>query len=198
VVARFDTIRLEQEGPDRVRISGVCGEPAPPTVKVCLNYLGGYRNQMTFVLTGLDIDEKAALVERTLRSALDVDQFDAFEIDLARTDKPDAVTNHEASALLKITVKSHDAKQVDRAFSSPIIEMALASYPGFFCTTPPTEASPFGVYWPTLVPANAPKHAVVLEDGTRIAVPPTGPGQDPVCVDVQPPKMPSIPAGQGG
>ena len=42
-----------------MRISGVRGEPAPPTVKVCLNYLGGYRNQMTFVLTGLDIDEKA-------------------------------------------------------------------------------------------------------------------------------------------
>ena len=48
-------------------------------MKVCLNYLGGYRNQATFVLTGLDIDEKAALVERTLRSALEVDQFDAFE-----------------------------------------------------------------------------------------------------------------------
>ena len=47
--------------------------------------------------------------------------------------------------------------------------MALASYPGFFCTTPPTEANPFGVYWPTLVPADVPKHAVVLEDGTRIA-----------------------------
>ena len=57
-------------------------------------------------------------------------------------------------------------KRVDRAFSSPIIEMALASYPGFFCTTPPTEASPFGVYWPTLVPADVPHHAVVLEDGT--------------------------------
>ena len=61
---------LEQQGTDRVRISGVRGEPAPPTIKVCLNYLGGFRNQVTFVLTGLDIDQKAALVERTLRSAL--------------------------------------------------------------------------------------------------------------------------------
>ena len=30
VVARFDTIRLEQEGADRVRIDGVRGEPSPP------------------------------------------------------------------------------------------------------------------------------------------------------------------------
>ncbi len=99
VVARFDTIRLEQEGPDRVRISGVRGEPAPPTVKVCLNYLGGYRNQMTFVLTGLDIEEKAALVERTLRGGARsaATDFDSLEFDLMRTDKPDAPTNTEAS-----------------------------------------------------------------------------------------------------
>jgi hypothetical protein len=195
VVARFDTIRLEQEGRDRVRISGVRGEHAPPTVKVCLNYLGGYRNQMTFVLTGLDIAEKAALVERTLRSAIDVKGFDAFEIDLARTDKPDAATNQEASALLKVTVKSQDADKAARAFSGPIIEMALTSYPGFFCTTPPSDASPFGVYWPTLVPAETPKHAVVLENASRIAVPPTSAGQDRAVVNVQPPKMPSVPAG---
>jgi hypothetical protein len=195
VLARFDTIRLEQEGPDRVCISGVRGEPAPTTTKVCLNYLGGFRNQMTFVLTGLDVDQKAALVERTLRREMDTSQFEEFHIDLARTDKPDARTNQEASALLKVTVKSQDAKKVDRAFSGPIIEMALASYPGFFATTPPTDASPFGVYWPTLVPADAPKHAVVLEDGSRIAIPPTDSGKQEVRVDVPPVKLPSVPSG---
>src|SRR5580700_7492924 len=194
VVARFDSIQLEQAGPDRVRISGVRGEPAPATVKICLNYLGGYRNQMTFVLTGLDIDEKAALIERTLRRALDVNQLEAFDIDLSHTDKPNALTNHEASAFLKVTVKSQDAQKVDRAFSSAVIEMALANYPGFFCTTPPSDATPFGVYWPTLVPADVPNHAVVLEDGSRIPVPPTQPGPD-VHVDMPRPKLPDIPTG---
>jgi hypothetical protein len=149
---------------------------------------------MTFVLTGLDIDEKAALVERTLRRALDVNQLDVFDIDLARTDKPNALTNHEASAFLKVTVKSQNAQKVDRAFSSAVIEMALASYPGFFCTTPPSDATPFGVYWPTLVPADVPNHAVVLEDGSRIPVPPTQPGPD-VHVDMPRPKLPDIPTG---
>ncbi len=195
VVSRFDTIQLDQEGLNRVRISGVHGEPAPSTVKVCLNYLGGYRNQMTFVLTGLDIPEKAALVERTLRSAMNLSGLDAFDFDLARTDKPNARTNHEASALLKVTVKSQDAKKVDRVFSSAIIEMALANYPGFFCTTPPSEANPFGVYWPTLVPADIPQHAVVLEDGTRIPIPPTNATDCEAWVDVRPPKMPGIPLG---
>ncbi len=194
VVARFDSIHLEQTAPDRVRIAGVRGEPAPATVKVCLNYLGGFRNEMTFVLTGLDIEEKAALVERTLRRALDVDQFDVFHVDLTRTDKPNPGTNQEAAAFLKVVVKSQDARTVDRAFSSAVIEMALASYPGFFCTTPPTEATPFGVYWPTLVPADVPAHAVVLEDGGRIPVPPTPAGPD-VRVDLPRRKLPDVPAG---
>ena len=195
VVARFDTIRLEQAGPDRVRISGVRGEPAPSTVKVCLNYLGGFRNQMAFVLTGLDIEGKAALVERTLRSMVDESKFDALDIDLARTDKPDAATNQEASALLKVTVKSADANRVGRAFSGAITEMALASYPGFFSTTPPTDASPFGVYWPTLVPADVPKHALVLEDGTRVPIAPAAASQSEVRVEAAIPKMPSPPDG---
>ena len=66
VVARFDTVAVDQEGPDRVRISGSRGLPAPDDVKVCLNLFGGWRNSMTFVLTGLDIEEKAALTLRSL------------------------------------------------------------------------------------------------------------------------------------
>ncbi len=194
VVARFDSMQLEQAAPDRVRISGVRGEPAPANVKVCLNYLGGFRNEMTFVLTGLDIDAKAALVERTLRRGLDVDRFEAFHVDLAHTDKSNATTNHEAAALLRVVAKSQDAHKVDRAFSSAVIEMALASYPGFFCTTPPTDAAPFGVYWPTLVPADVPDHAVVLEDGSRLPVPPTAAASD-VSVDVPRPAIPAVPAG---
>ncbi len=70
VVADFSTIRLEQEGPDRVRLSGVRGRPAPEELKVSINLLGGWRNTMTFVLTGLDIEAKAALVQRTLWESL--------------------------------------------------------------------------------------------------------------------------------
>ncbi len=186
VVARFDTIELEQQGSDRVRVSGVRGEPAPAEVKVCLNYLGGFSNQITFVLTGLDIEEKAALVERTLRRSIDSRQFDAFEIDLARTDQPNADSNQQAAAFLKITAKSQDPKKVGRGFTAPIIEMALASYPGFFCTTPPQEASPLAVYWPTLIPAESVEQSVVLENGQRVAVPNSAPASLKVSIEAPP------------
>ena len=63
VSARFDTIRLEQVGRDRVRIHATKGEPPPATLKVAMNEIGGYRKDLSVALTGLDIEAKARLVE---------------------------------------------------------------------------------------------------------------------------------------
>lgn len=87
VTARMDSVELSPDGPDRVRISGVIGEPPPPTYKVSLNSIGGFRNAMTFVLTGLDIDAKADLVRRQLEAAQSVQNTlaeMARRIDVAR------------------------------------------------------------------------------------------------------------------
>jgi len=105
--------------------------------------------------------------------ALPADPFDALDFDLIRSDKPDAATNAEASAFLCVTAKGQDPQVVGRAFSNAVVEMVLSSYPGFYCTTPPQEATPYGVYWPALVPASVPQHKVVLADGTRLPIPPS-------------------------
>ena len=70
VTTWLDTIRLEQDGPDRVAVTGVRGEPPPERLKVCVNELGGFRNQVEFVLTGLDVEEKAEWVREQLTPAL--------------------------------------------------------------------------------------------------------------------------------
>jgi hypothetical protein len=196
VVARFDTIRMEQEGPDRVRVWGVRGEPAPPQVKVCINYVGGFRNSMTFVLTGLGIEEKAALVARTLEKRLGgPGAFQAFDVQLIRTDRPDPPTNEEAQAFLRVTVKDPDASKVGRAFSNVVIEMALASYPGFYATSPPAPESPYGVYWPTLVPRDVIEEVVVAPDGRRIPVAQTK--SVPLSVPVSAPRVQRAPIPTG-
>jgi hypothetical protein len=181
VVADFSTIRLEALGPDRVGISGVRGLPAPPTLKVSVNVLGGWRNSMTFVLTGLEIEEKAQLVRRTLQRRLAGEDLDELDVRLVRSDKPDAATNEEASAQLRVTVKSHDPDAVGRRFSSAVTELALASYPGFCLTSPPADASAYGVFWPTLLPATEVQQVAVLPDGTRVPVP-ASPGASPAPV----------------
>jgi Acyclic terpene utilisation family protein AtuA len=138
----LDTVRLVPDGPDRVRIVDVMGNPPPPTLKVSLNYLGGYRNEVEFVLTGLDIDAKAALVRAQLAGVVPADA----EWTLARTEHVDAATEEQASATLRCVVRGTDPKVVGRAFSGAAVELALASYPGFHLTAPPGDAQPYGVF----------------------------------------------------
>lgn len=176
VIARFDTMRLEQQGPDRVRMSGVRGEPAPESLKVCLNYLGGYRNAVTFLLTGLDIETKAELAEAQLRELVGGEEtFETFDVQLIRTDKEDSDTNDGATARLQVTVKDKDPRRVGRRFSNAATSLGLSSYPGFYTAAPPQSESAFGVYWPTLVPSSVVRQFVVTDDGRRIDVPHTDP-----------------------
>lgn len=171
VTARFDTIGLGQEGPDRVRISGVRGEPPPATAKVALNYQGGWRSTTVLYLAGLDIEEKAALVERALWSEVPKESFGAVDVQLLRTDKEDPSTNEEAVAQLRITVKDTDERKVGRAFSSKITELALASYPGLFGGGLTAGAQAYGVYWPALVPADLIWQEVVIGTERTIVEP---------------------------
>jgi hypothetical protein len=181
VTSRFDTIELTPDGNDRVRVSGVRGEPPPPTTKVCLNHLGGFRNSMTFVLTGLDIDAKAALVREQVESALEQKPAE-IHWSLARTDRPGASAQEEASAFLRVSVKDPKPDAVGRAFSRAAIELALASYPGFHVTTPPGDGGPYGVYTAGFVDSSLVEHTVVMPDGSQVRIEPstiTQPLSDP-------------------
>jgi Acyclic terpene utilisation family protein AtuA len=196
VVAHFDSLSLRQDGPDRVAISGTRGSPPPADLKVAINYLGGYRNTMTLVLTGLDIEEKAAWAEQELFAILGGRAaFAEVDTRLLRFDREDAPTNEQATAHLRITVKDPDPRRVGRRFSNAIMELALAGYAGFHTTTPPTAESSYGVYWPALVPAGVVDHAVVLPDGSRrVIAPPGGPPPGPP----QAAPVPAAPVPAGG
>jgi hypothetical protein len=193
--ARFDSIRLRQEGPDRVHVSGIRGEPPPPTTKVCINYLGGYKNSMTFVLAGLDIEKKARVAEDTLWELLGgKDRFAEADAQLSASNRADPASYEDSFAHLRITVKDPDAKRVGRAFSGKAIEMALANYPGFFVTSPPGDASPYGVYWPAVVPAELIEQKVLI-GGETVSVPPSLPPQEEHTAPVVPEEPVDVPAG---
>jgi hypothetical protein len=184
--ARFDTITLAADGVDRVRISGVRGEPPPPTVKVGLNTLGGFRNEVTFVLTGLDIEAKADLVRAQLEDAMG---NAGCTFTLARTDHPDASVQEEAAALLHCVARGPDPKALGRAFSGAAVELALASYPGFHVTAPPGDAAPYGVFTSAYVPAPDVPHLAVLPDGTRVDIAPAA--ESLALQDVPAPDVPA-------
>jgi hypothetical protein len=173
VVARFDSIQLAGDGADRVRVTGVRGEPPPPTLKVGCNSLSGYRNAVTFVLCGSDIEAKAALVHDQMTALLAPAPPQEVRWTLARTDHPDADDEEAASALLHCRVRDPDPAIAGRGFSAHAVELGLGSYPGFHLTAPPGDASPVGVFHAGFLPANAVDHVAVLDDGRRIPIPPS-------------------------
>ncbi|MFI7344972.1 acyclic terpene utilization AtuA family protein [Streptomyces sp. NPDC049936] len=192
VTARLDTVRLTQDGPDRVRVEGVRGEAPPPTLKVGLNRLGGFRNEVTFVLTGLDVEAKAALVRAQLEPALGKAADVRWE--LVRTDRPDAPTEESASALLRLVVRDAEQQVVGRTLSGAAVELALASYPGFHVLAPPGKGAPYGVFEAAHVPRSTVAHVAVLHDGRRVPVP--GAQDTAVLTDVaEPPPPEPLPPG---
>lgn len=176
VTVRFDTLEMTQEGTDRVRVSGTKGEPPTDSTKVCINTLWGHRNSMTVVLTGLDIEQKAALVEETLFELLGgKEQFAQVETQLIRSDKENPPTNDLAFAHLRISVMDPDSGKVGKLFSSKLIEMALASIPGFTLTSPPSKGTPAIRHWPTLISNKFIRQQVHLKD-QAIEIEPTRSG----------------------
>jgi hypothetical protein len=187
VSADFTTIELTAEADDRVRISGVHGTAPPETTKVSVNTLGGFRNSMTFLLTGLEIDAKAELVKRQLAPVLA--DVETVGWSLARTDRDDPPANDQATARLTVSVKDQDADKIGRSFSGAAVEIALASYPGATMTAPPGTATPYGVYQAAYLPNSLVEHRVVTDDGTTITIasppgaPPTRPRRAPRLPD---------------
>jgi hypothetical protein len=154
VTARFETIQVEQVERDRVRVFGTRGVAPPPTLKVAINELGGYRNSFTLALTGLDIDEKAAFAEATFWDACPYgpDDFESVDSRVVHTDKPDPATQEEATAIWKVTVKDPDERKVGRAFADAMVHTALAGIPGMYgLGGGPGPGSPFGVYRPAKI-----------------------------------------------
>lgn len=178
VTAWFDTIDIAQEGQHRVRLSGTRGTPPTGMLKVAINFLGGYRNTMTAVITGLDIPAKARRAEEIVWSRLGgKETFDSTDVQLWRFDRPHADTQAEAVAQLAITVKDKDPAKVGRKFSAAVMELFLGGYPGFHATTPPSRETAYGVYWPTLIPADSVRAVTHFPDGKDIDVPAT-PGDE--------------------
>jgi hypothetical protein len=167
VTVRLDTVGVEAEGPDRVRVSGTAGEAPPEQLKVSVNLLGGMRNHVDLVLTGLDLAEKEAWVRAQLEPRLT-----ATSVTWTRSavPDPDADTEQGASMVLRCTVRDADKGPVDRAFTAAVVDLALGSYPGFAPVAPPAPATPYGVHRAAYVGRGEVEAVVTFSDGRREVV----------------------------
>jgi hypothetical protein len=193
VTTDLTSIRLAAVGSDRVGVTGVRGSAPPERLKVCVNELGGHRNSVELVLTGLDIEAKAAWVRAQLSPALTAA---SVTWTLGPVPAPDADTEEGASALLRCTVQDASPDVVGRAFSAAAVELALASYPGFTMTAPPGNGTPFGVYRAEYVDRSAVTHTVHHADG-RTEVVGGDDGDWSQTPSIRPPDLAFVTNGEG-
>ena len=171
VVADFRTIRLEDEGPDRVRVSGVRGAPPPDRLKLSISYHDGYKAVGTLVYGWPDPVRKAQEADRIVRARL---ERLGLRFERIRTEFVGWNSTHGPLAgpppadlpevQLRIAVSSHDRSAVER-FTREIAPLVL--------TGPPTVTGYAGgrprvqeivAYWPALIDRRE------IEPGLRVEV----------------------------
>ena len=173
VISHFDTLEITQQSQDRVLVKNNRGSSPTKTHKVCINLVGGYRNGIELLLTGLDIEEKSKLiVDQIFKSLGGQEQFDKVDIQLHRTDKENPTSNEEAQAFLRIDVMSSNPDLVGRLFNAKIIELALANFPGWTGRSGVVPSGAYIEYWPALVNSKYIKEHIHI-DGKVIDVIPT-------------------------
>ncbi|MBI4542373.1 MAG: DUF1446 domain-containing protein, partial [Gemmatimonadetes bacterium] len=158
-VADFTTIRLEQAGPDRVRVHGVRGRPATDLLKVSVAYSSGYKAVGTLVYAWPDAYAKAREADRVLRARLDrlgltFDELLTEFVGVNATHGPLAgePSAEIAEVQLRVGVRSPDRSRVERFTRelAPLILNGPPSVTGFAGGRPKVEE--IVAYWPALVP----------------------------------------------
>lgn len=198
VVAHFDTMKIEQTGDDRVRVSGCRGSSPPSTHKVCFNTLGPYKQSMEALLTGLDIEKKAEVyLDSIFHNLGGREQFDDVDVQLIRSDKENPATNEEAHAALRVTVTTSDPSKVGRLFQAKITELGLANIPGntgrggggF-------TGQPVIVHWPALIDSRHVTERLHMDGETIDVLPTQRLDLDEIYYQEEPVKVAPAPAGE--
>ena len=178
VTVRMDSVSIEEIGIDRVRLSGVLGEPPPETLKVSAAYPAGFRNSLMIGLTGTDDLAKMRLIEDQVWavSPYPKDEYAETRTTLIGGGIPDPDSNAAAISYVEIAVADPDEAKVGREWSNALASIALASIPGLFGVWPPGPARPYAVFWPTTVGRDRVTPVVHLHD-SEIEVLETTPGE---------------------
>ncbi|KAH8738311.1 hypothetical protein BGZ61DRAFT_544692 [Ilyonectria robusta] len=200
VTASIEDVKLEQVGKNAVRVSGIKGLPAPATTKVGITAKGGWQAEFHFYLTGIDIPEKAAMIERQTKARMGkyLDKFSCLKFMIAGEVPENPDSQESATVDMRIFAQTRDDELLsgssfvdsDRgSFARFCIENLLQSYPGGTMAPDMRTAvgRPFFEYWVSLMPQSFVEETAHLPDGTIKNIPP------PTLTKEYPREQPSYP-----
>jgi Acyclic terpene utilisation family protein AtuA len=173
-IARFDSIRLTQDGPDRVRVSGIVGEPPPEKLKVSISFAHGYRAFGRLIVSGPDALAKAEKVAQIFWESAGGPELyeDASTQFLAWNATHPSLTDSEPSEIVvQVAVRDSDEKKINSRFGVQVVPRVLGSVPGitYFADMGRPRASDIVGYWPALITRTAvPMRVMVGDDEVEV------------------------------
>lgn len=174
VTAILDKIEFVQIEMDRVSVRGVKSSPPPPTTKVGITARGGYQAEVHWFLVGLDIREKARMLEMQIRHALgDTSRFHVLKFSLNGTCPDDPTDQNSATVDFRVFAQAKNENDIaPNRFLRPIIDLIMSAYPGatFHLDFRQGMPKPVQEYFVTLLPQKDLKHGVHLQDGKNLEI----------------------------
>jgi hypothetical protein len=172
-IAHFDSIRLEQETLDRVRVSGIRGEAPPEKLKVSVSFSLGYRIFGRYVITGPNALAKARKsAEIFWEAAGGQDLYeDAITQFIGWDSTHPPLTDAEPSeVLVQVAARDADQRKLEKRFAPFVVGKGLGSTPGW--AVPADQGRPRSSdvvgYWPALISRDQLSVRVVVGDQEEI------------------------------
>ncbi|GAA0629865.1 DUF1446 domain-containing protein [Sporichthya brevicatena] len=171
-IARFDSIELAQEGPDRVRVSGIVGAPPPELLKVAVSYSDGYRSVGRLLLSGPDTLRKANKVAEIFwHAAGGMDAYEEASTQFIGWDAshPSLTATEPSEVLVQFGVRDRDRAKIEANFAPMVVGIMLQALPGM--TVPADQGRPrvaeVVAHWPALIARDAVKATVTVDGNTE-------------------------------
>ncbi|PLB50098.1 DUF1446-domain-containing protein [Aspergillus steynii IBT 23096] len=161
VVAILDDIIIQEKATNRVHISNVKSRKPPPTTKIGITAHGGFQAEVHFFLCGLDLEEKAELLERQVRHLLDESQYHTLKFHVNGSCPVDPSSQNAATADLRIFAQSHTEEALSLSkFLRPCTDTIMQSYPGatFAVDTRQAAPKPYYEYFVSIFPQDEIDH----------------------------------------
>jgi hypothetical protein len=133
----------------------------PPTTKVGITAKGGYQAEAHYFLCGLDIEEKARMLENQIRAALDESQYHCLKFRINGSCPVDPKNQDAATVDFRIFAQSRNQEALSSArFFRPITDTIMQSYPGATFAVDARQAAPrpYYEYWVALLSQSEVKH----------------------------------------
>lgn len=169
-ISDFTSAKVEEVGPDQVKISQVRGKPRPDTLKVCIGFRDGFITETGCYVTWPDAWEKAQavadIIKRRAKETYKIEAED-FLVDfigvnslagpVAPPPDPDINEIH-----VRIAVKTKDQKNAAkvRALGGDVAGCSLPAGTAFH---PPMGTRPVISLWPTLVPRTEVNEKLIIK-----------------------------------